>query len=159
MKALTIFHDPRCGLCAAFKEWLDRQAKYVEARFVPYNTPAAALLFPGLQDMGAGKDVVVLADDGSWWQGEPAWLVCLWTTRDYRPWAYRLATPVLRPFVKKAVHLLSENRLTLSRLLRLGHDDQLAKALNSAPDEGCRGGTCGIDGNPYPSTTPPPLPK
>lgn len=158
MKTLTIFHDPQCGLCAAFKEWLNRQPKYVEARFIPYNAPAAARLFPGLQDMGAGKDVVVLADDGSWWQGETAWLTCLWITREYRPWSYRFKSPLLRPLVKRAIHLLAENRLTISRLLHLRHDEQLAQAIRTQPQPECQTGTCQIDSPFKFHTPPPPLP-
>ena len=158
MKTLTIFHDPRCGLCAAFKEWLNRQPKYLEARFIPYNAPAAAKLFPGLQEMGAGKDVVVLADDGSWWQGEAAWLTCLWITRDYRPWSYRFRSPLLQPLVRRAIHLLSENRLTISRLLHLRQDEELADAIHSLPETHCQTGTCNFE-SPFRFKTPPPLPK
>ena len=158
MKTLTIFHDPRCGLCAAFKEWLNRQPKCLEARFIPYNAPAAAKLFPGLQEMGAGKDVVVLADDGSWWQGEAAWLTCLWITRDYRPWSYRFRSPLLQPLVRRAIHLLSENRLTISRLLHLRQDEELADAIHSLPETHCQTGTCNIE-SPFRFKTPPPLPK
>ena len=158
MKTLTIFHDPRCGLCAAFKEWLNRQPKYVETRFIPYNAPAAAKLFPGLQEMGAGKDVVVLADDGSWWQGEAAWLTCLWITRDYRPWSYRFRSPLLQPLVRRAIHLLSENRLTISRLLHLRQDEELADAIHSLPETHCQTGTCNFE-SPFRFKTPPPLPK
>ena len=158
MKTLNIFHDPRCGLCAAFKEWLNRQPKYVETRFIPYNAPAAAKLFPGLQEMGAGKDVVVLADDGSWWQGEAAWLTCLWITRDYRPWSYRFRSPLLQPLVRRAIHLLSENRLTISRLLHLRQDEELADAIHSLPETHCQTGTCNFE-SPFRFKTPPPLPK
>ena len=158
MKTLTIFHDPCCGLCAAFKGWLNRQPKYLEARFIPYNAPDAARLFPGLKEMGAGKDVVVLADDGRWWQGEAAWLTCLWITREYRPWSYRFRSPLLQPLVRKAIHLLSENRLTISRLLRLSHDENLAVAIRSLPESNCQTGTCDFK-NHFLLKTPPSLPK
>lgn len=158
MKTLTIFHDPQCGLCAAFKEWLTRQPKYVEARFIPFNAPTAARLFPNLQNMRAEKDVVVLADDGRWWQGETAWLTCLWITQEYRPWSYRFKSPLLRPWVKRAIHLLAENRLTISRLLHLTQDEQLAQAIHSMPQPTCQTGTCNFD---YPLNihTPPPSRK
>ncbi len=85
-----------------------------------------------------------LADDGRWWQGAAAWLTCLWTTWEYRAWAFRLAAPVFQPFVKKAVHLLSENRLTISRLFAVRDDGQLAAALNSMPSPNCTDNACHI---------------
>ena len=142
MKALTIFYDPHCGLCAKFRQWLLAQPKRVAVEFVPYDSPGAVVRFPDLLDLGPDRDVVVMADDGRWWQGTAAWLTCLWVTRYYRDWSFRLASPALRPVVKKAVHLLSENRLTLSRLLHLKDDRDLARALESATAPRCPDGTC-----------------
>lgn len=144
MRTLTIFHDPRCGMCTKFSEWLTAQPRWVAVEFVDWASDEATRRLPGIRDMGAGKDVVVLADDGAWWQGDAAWLTCLWATREYRPWAWRLASPALRPFLKRAVALLSENRLTLSRLLRLSGDVAVAQAIDAAPDAGCADGACGI---------------
>jgi predicted DCC family thiol-disulfide oxidoreductase YuxK len=142
MKTLTIFYDARCGLCAKFRQWLEAQPKRLAVDFLPYDSPAAARLFPGLLEIGADKDVVVLADDGRWWQGSAAWLTCLWTTHEYRAWSFRLAAPVFRPLVKKAVHLLSENRLTISHLFTVREDWQLAAALDSTPHPICKENAC-----------------
>lgn len=142
MKTLTIFYDPRCGLCAKFRTWLEAQAKQVRVEFLAYDSAEAAVRFPGLPELGADRDVVVLADDGRWWQGDAAWLTCLWTTIQYRGWSFRLASPIFQPLVKKAVHLISENRLTLSRLMKLPADAALADALRKMPEPQCRTGVC-----------------
>ena len=142
MKTLVIFHDPGCGLCAGFRRWLEAQPKRVGVEFLAYNSAAAEARFPGIIGTGAARDVVVLADDGRWWQGTAAWITCLWVTRDYRDWAFRLASPALQPFVKKAVHLLSENRLTLSRLLRLQGDEAIASAISTMPAPAGENGAC-----------------
>jgi predicted DCC family thiol-disulfide oxidoreductase YuxK len=144
MKTLTIFYDPRCGLCAKFRVWLESQPKRVRTEFLGYDSEEATERFPGLLAIGADREVVVLADDGRWWQGSAAWLTCLWATFSYRDWAFRLATPALLPLVKKAVHLLSENRLTISRLMSLRTDAALASAIQSLPESNCEGGTCRI---------------
>ena len=144
MKTLTIFYDPRCGLCVKFRAWLEAQPKRVAVEFLGYDTPEAKRRFPTLLEIGADREVVVLADDGRWWQGGPAWLTCLWTTVDFRDWSFRLANPMFQPFVKKAVHLLSENRLTLSRLMRLGNDTELANAFRSIPEPACGDRTCNL---------------
>lgn len=142
MKTLTIFYDPRCGLCAKFRVWLEAQPKRVGVEFLGYDSPEALLRFPGLLEIGADREVVVLADDGRWWQGSAAWLTCLWATVDFRDWSFRLAAPVFQPFVKKAVHLLSENRLTISRLMKLRTDSELVDAIRTSPEAVCQSGAC-----------------
>ena len=142
MKTLTIFYDPRCGLCAKFRTWLEAQRKRVTVEFLEYDSAEALERFPGLSAIGADEDVVVLADDGRWWQGSAAWLTCLWTTYEYRDWSFRLAAPVFQPLVKKAVNLLSENRLAISSLFSLREDRQLAAALDSIPQAACRDTAC-----------------
>lgn len=149
MNTLTIFYDPRCGLCAGFRAWLEGQPKRVPVEFLGYDSAEAAARFPGLMDHGADREVVVMADDGRWWQGTGAWLTCLWATFAYHDWSYCLASPALQPLVRKAVHLISENRLSLSRLFSLKSDDALAESLHSLPGAECADGACGL-----PSTNP-----
>lgn len=144
MKTLTIFYDPHCGLCTKFRQWLEGEPRRVRTEFLAYDSAEAEERFPGLSALGADREVVVLADDGRWWQGAGAWLTCLWATRSYQDWAFRLATPALQPLVKKAVHLLSNNRLTLSRLMKLRADADLADAIHSMAEAACDSGTCGL---------------
>ncbi len=142
MKTLTIFYDPRCGLCTKFRAWLEAQPKRVGVEFLAYDSEEANVRFPGLVEMGADREVVVLADDGRWWQGGAAWLTCLWATARYYEWSFRLAAPVFQPLVKKAVHLISENRLTLSSLMNLKTDSELADALSGMAGASCEDGAC-----------------
>lgn len=142
MRQLTVFHDPRCGMCTKFRAWLEAQPRWVAVEFIDWSSDEANRRLPGIREMNAGKDVVVLADDGAWWQGDAAWLTCLWVTREFRPWSHRLASPTLRPLLRRAVALLSENRFTLSRLLRLSTDAALAEAIDAAPTPECEGGSC-----------------
>jgi predicted DCC family thiol-disulfide oxidoreductase YuxK len=140
IRKLTIFHDPGCGLCCGFSRWLEAQARWVAVEFVDFASERAREKFPGIGLLDAGRDVVVLADDGQWWQGTGAWLTCLWATREYRGWSQRLAAPVFQPLVRNAVHLLSQNRLSVSRLLRLRSDAQLAGVLDALPAAQCATG-------------------
>lgn len=157
MKSLTVFFDPRCGLCTRFRRWLMTRPARVSIRFIPYDSDEAQRLFPGIRGMRADQEVVVLADDGRWWQGSGAWLTCLWATRDYSAWSYRLAAPALQPWVVKAVNLISENRLRLSTLLRLRGDDELAGYLRLADDPQCTNGGCGLPVAPPHVSFPEPL--
>ncbi|MEP4079186.1 thiol-disulfide oxidoreductase DCC family protein [Haloferula sp.] len=143
MKALTIFYDPACGVCSRFREWLERQPMWIPAEFIGYQTPEAEQRFPGIGRVKADKECVVLAEDGRWWQGADAWIVCLWATREFRLWSNRLAGPVFRPVLGNVVHLISSNRLTLSRLMRLKSDADLAGELKRHEPE-CDGGQCAM---------------
>lgn len=143
MNTLTIFYDPCCGLCCGFRDWLERQALWVPVEFIGFQTPAAAERFPGLKEVKADKECVVLADDGRWWQGADAWIVCLWATREFRLWSNRLAVPMFRPLIGSVVHLISNNRLTLSRMMRLRSDQALAEELEQYRPE-CESGSCAL---------------
>ena len=144
MKQLTIFYDARCGLCVKFRAWLEAQPRQVAVEFLPFDSAEAIARFPGLLEIGADREVVVMADDGRWWQGSAAWLTCLWTTWEYRDWSFRLASPALQPLVRKAVHLLSENRLTLSRIFSDRADAQIVAAIEAIPAVGCDDSACAI---------------
>jgi predicted DCC family thiol-disulfide oxidoreductase YuxK len=144
MKTLTIFYDERCGLCSRFRAWMEAQPKRVRVEFLAYDSPEALRKFPGLRDLQADREVVVLADDGRWWQGAAAWVTCLWATHSHYEWAQRLSSPVLLPFVRKAVHLISENRLGLSRLLGMRGDGELAEGIRALPEPECREGSCAV---------------
>ena len=144
MKLLTIFYDARCGLCARFRAWLEAQPRRVAVEFLAFDSEEAAVRFPGLPEIGADRDVVVMADDGRWWQGPAAWITCLWTTRDYRDWSFRLASPALQPLVRKSVHLISENRLSLSRVFTDRPDSQVAAAIEAIPPAVCTDTTCAV---------------
>lgn len=144
MKRLTIFYDPHCGLCARFRTWLEAQPRRVAVEFLPFDSDEAAVRFPGLLAIGADRDVVVMADDGRWWQGPAAWITCLWATRDFRDWSFRLASPALQPLVRKSVHLLSENRLSISRVFTNRADSQIAATIAGIPTTRCTDPACAI---------------
>lgn len=145
MKTLTLFHDPECPLCARFLRWLVTQESDLSFRAIPYHSEQARKCFPLIDSLQADENIVVLADDGRWWQGPAAWVTCLWALKEYREWSFRLATPALSPLVSRACHLLSENRLQVSRLLRL-EGPQLAGALGEV-SLGCDAGGCRPKGN------------
>ncbi len=131
MKALTVFYDARCGLCDAFRRWLEREPRFVAVRFVPFDSAEARVIFPAITDWRPESEVLVLGDDGGIYRGHAAWIVCLWATRRYREWSVRLATPALRPFAGRFCRLVSENRLAISRALRLKPDEAVRKVLGT----------------------------
>ena len=140
MQTLTIFYDAQCGLCTHFRRWLLTQQTFVELDFIPYYSPQAKERFPNILQLQPDREIIVLADDGRWWQGPQAWLTCLWALKDYRKWSFKLAHPNLLPLVGKLCLLLSENRVRASALLRLKPEEiqETAKALTApCTDDRC----------------------
>jgi predicted DCC family thiol-disulfide oxidoreductase YuxK len=125
MKAITVFYDARCGLCGTVKSWLEREPKYVKLFFVPYDSQHARELFPKISDWQPEREILVLTDEGGLYRGDGAWILCLWATVRYRPWSLRMAKPGLRFYAEKLCKLISRNRRTLSRVFRLGTDDDI----------------------------------
>lgn len=137
MTRLTIFFDPHCGLCSRFRQWMERQHSYLVLDFVPYDSETARKRLPELAAMNPEREIVVLADDGSVWQGPGAWVTCLWALHGWRHWAQRLASPALLPLASKVCHLVSENRMAISHLLGLKEDVALAGELERMPAGDC----------------------
>lgn len=142
MKAITLFYDARCGLCTSVKTWLEREPKFVALHFVPYDSRHAQLLFPKIADCAPEREILALSDEGGLYRGEGAWILCLWATVQYRGWSIRLARPALRPYAEKLCRLISKNRRQLSRVLRLGTDDDIRAQVVGLSKAASMGGAC-----------------
>jgi predicted DCC family thiol-disulfide oxidoreductase YuxK len=110
MRELTVLYDAQCGLCRRFKEWLAAQhpgsngeGGVMRLRFVAAGSTNARTLYPGLDHEATLREVTVVADDGSVYVGDRAWIVCLWATAEHRHTAVRLARPAMRPVAKAMV--------------------------------------------------------
>jgi predicted DCC family thiol-disulfide oxidoreductase YuxK len=145
MKCLYVLYDQECSLCLACGRWLMRQAAFIELRFIPLQSPEIALRFPGLKEwdrLDLGEKLVVVSDEGALYQGQYAWIMCLFALRDYREWAQRLAEPMLLPFARRVCELVSRNRLAISRFLKTPTEelrDTLAATLPSVCSVGIKG--------------------
>lgn len=109
MERLYVLYDGECALCRRCREWLGAQPAYVPLEFLPLQAPEVPCRFPGIERWGLAEQLTVVSDAGEVWQGAGAWTMCLWALRDYREWSLRLA--------RRAVELVSQNRLSLSRLM------------------------------------------
>jgi len=118
MTALYAFYDGDCGLCAWCRDWLGRQAQLLPIVFLPYQSDEALRLCPRLRELHPEREVVVMADTGEIYQGDAAWITLLWATARWRSLAVDLSRSALRGLARRVIHAISENRLSLSRLLR-----------------------------------------
>lgn len=98
-----MLYDENCGLCRRFKEWLAAQRQLVRLEFVAAGSANARHMFPALDHAATLREVTVVADDGSVYVGDRAWIVCLWATYEHRHNAVRLARPSMRPIARAMV--------------------------------------------------------
>ncbi len=119
MQFLYVFYDATCGLCTRLRNWCERQPAYVELRFVAAGGADALRLLPPDVANSTRDDLTVLSSEGGIYQGEAAWLMCLWALHGYRQWSIRLSDPRLAPKIREAFAIFSSNRHALSRWLGL----------------------------------------
>jgi hypothetical protein len=89
----------------------------VPVRFTPAGGPEAQAR---LGVLGAGAELVVVADDGRAWTGAAAFVMCLWATARHRDLASALRLPMVRMRAEAFFHAVTANRAVLDRLLRAG---------------------------------------
>jgi predicted DCC family thiol-disulfide oxidoreductase YuxK len=135
MKRLMVFYDPACAFCCSVREWAAQQPVFVPLSFISRESDFGKHVRRQLGDVD--DDLIVVADDGSYYRGPDAFIVALWAMTDYRALAQRLASPLVRPFARQAFALVSSGRGALSAMLGLRSEDELAKHLREQPTYAC----------------------
>ncbi len=143
MKILYVLHDAECALCQRCRRWLQSQPAFVELRFIALQSPEAACRFPGIGALDPGDQLLVVSDEGDVYQGPHAWIMCLYALREYREWSQRLAHPALLHMTRRVCELVSENRLSISRLLPKKSPEEFQKILDEQfPATACTDDKC-----------------
>ncbi len=144
MKILYVLFDAECALCQSCRAWLERQPAYIELRFIALQSPEATHRFPKIHALNPGAQLLVVSDEGAVYQGSHAWIMCFYALREYREWSQRMANPLLLPLARRVCELVSQNRLSLSRLFWKGNPEQFTKSI-AAQTRVCEpGGHCNI---------------
>jgi hypothetical protein len=113
-----------------------RQQAFIELYFIPLQSPEIDQHFPGLKEwdeLDLSEKLVVISDEGAVYQGQYAWIMCLYALREYREWAQRLAHPALLPFARRVCETVSRNRLLISRFLKEPVEELSKKLLALRP--------------------------
>lgn len=100
---LTVLYDAGCRMCRAAQRWLASRDALVRLRFLPAGSAQARQRFPNLDHRATLRNLTVIANTGAVWEGDSAWLTCLWALTAYRGLSHRLATPGLRPLAATVV--------------------------------------------------------
>ena len=101
--AFTVLYDEGCPICRTAHRWLAGRAQLVPLEFVPAGSAEARARFPGLDHAATLRDLTVIADDGSFYVGDGAWVACLWALADYRATAERISSPALLPTARRLI--------------------------------------------------------
>jgi len=133
MKALYVMYDPHCGLCTEVRDWLWAQPAYLDLRLLAADSDDARWKFPSLP-VG---ELAVVSDEGEVWLGDHAFIICLWALREFRGWARRLSTPMLRPLARQAFAAVSRNRGSVSTLLGMKSEAELKNHLKEVTIPAC----------------------
>ena len=106
----TVLYDEGCPICRAAHRWLAGRHQLVPLEFVPAGSAAARARFPGLDHAATLRDLTVIADDGSLYVGDGAWVACLWALADHRATAERISSPALLPAARRIIAAASAIR-------------------------------------------------
>jgi hypothetical protein len=112
---LTVVCDPEDRFAGWCRAWLEVQPLLVPVRFTPARGPEAQAR---LGVLGAGAELVVVADDGRAWTEAAAFVMCLWATAGHRDLATRVHLPMARMGAEALFHALTADPAVLDRLLR-----------------------------------------
>jgi predicted DCC family thiol-disulfide oxidoreductase YuxK len=113
---LLVLYDSECALCRRCRAWLEQEPAYVDVQFLAAGADEAQTALAPLRPW-LGAELVVVSERGEVWLGAAAFLMCLWATRQYREWSYRLSDPALAPIAEKFFHMVSSRRATIGRFL------------------------------------------
>nr|WP_296063887.1 DCC1-like thiol-disulfide oxidoreductase family protein [uncultured Actinoplanes sp.] len=130
----TVLYDAGCPICRAARRWLASRPQIVPLSFVAAGSAEARERFPALDHAATLRDLTVIADDGSYYVGDAAWVACLWASVDYRRTAEMISSPKLLPTARRIIAAASRVReMTRSP----GPDAAWAADYGGACDDRC----------------------
>lgn len=113
---LTVIYDEQCELCRRCRHWLSVQPTHIELQFLACGDPRVTEIYQDLPYFRT--ELMVVTDIGQAWVGPEAFLMCLWATRRWRAMSFRLNGTAFAPLAERFFHALSDNRATVSGMLR-----------------------------------------
>lgn len=113
---LLVLYDANCAFCQRCRNWLEHESTHVTLDFLAAGSDEARRRF-GTAMPWLGEELVVVSDRGEVWVGPAAFLTCLWATKRYREWSYRLSGKSLAPLAERFFAAVSSRRATIARLV------------------------------------------
>lgn len=144
IEGIEVFYDGRCGMCCSFHEWIARQPRAFRIAFIPYQSPEAERVFPGLGTLDPAREMVVRTSGNEIFRGAEAWVWCLYSCANHQAAARRLGGPRLLPVAIHACRLLAANRHALSKVFFRSKDKQVRRELHRMDAAVCIDGFCPV---------------
>jgi predicted DCC family thiol-disulfide oxidoreductase YuxK len=110
VSAIAVLYDADCPTCQRAKAWLEGEVQLVPITFVAAGSEEARRRFPSLDHDRSLRDVTVLADDGSVFHKDRAWIVILWSLARWRDVADHFAPRLRRPILRLIASLVDRRR-------------------------------------------------
>ena len=142
IKRVEVFYDGRCGMCCSFHEWINRQPRAFGIAFIPYQSPDAETIFPGIGTLDPAREMIVRTCGNEIYRGAEAWVLCLYSCANYQAAARRLAGPGLLPVAIHACRVLAANRHALSKVFFRSKDRKVREELHHMDTPACADGFC-----------------
>jgi predicted DCC family thiol-disulfide oxidoreductase YuxK len=112
---LTVLYDAECSTCQRAKAWLEGEVQLVPIEFVAAGSEEARRRFPTLDHARTLREVTAVADDGSVFRKDRAWIVILWSLARWRDVADHFANRWRRPIVRMVASLVDRRRRAVKR--------------------------------------------
>jgi predicted DCC family thiol-disulfide oxidoreductase YuxK len=144
IEGIEVFYDGRCGMCCSFHEWIARQPRAFRIEFIPYQSPDAERVFPGLGTLDPAREMVVRTRDNEIFRGAEAWVWCLYSCANHQDAARRLGGPGLLPIAIHGCRVLAANRHALSKVFFRSKDRQVRETLHRMDVASCADGYCPV---------------
>jgi predicted DCC family thiol-disulfide oxidoreductase YuxK len=142
IKSIEVFYDGRCGMCCTFHEWINKQPREFGIDFIPYQSPRAERVFPGIGTLDPAREMIVRTDRGEIFRGAEAWVMCLFSCANHQATARKLAGPYLLPVAIRACRILAANRHSLSKVFFHSKDKAVRETLHRMETPACETGFC-----------------
>lgn len=139
---IEVFYDGRCGMCCSFHEWINRQPRAYRIDFIPYQSPDAEKVFPGIGTLDPAREMIVRTDDGNIYRGAEAWVLCLYSCTNHQVAAKKLASPGMLSVAIRACRVLAANRHSLSKVFFRRKDNAVRETLHQMQTPECDSEFC-----------------
>ena len=142
IQKIEVFYDGRCGMCCSFHEWINKQPRANRIEFIPYQSPMAEKVFPGIGTLDPAREMIVRTNRGVIFRGAEAWVLCLYSCANHQATARKLASPGLLSIAIHSCRLLAANRHSLSKVFFRRKDKEVRKNLHQMQTPQCSSEYC-----------------
>lgn len=142
IKKIEVFYDGRCGMCCSFHEWINRQPRAFQIDFIPYQSPNAERIFPGIGTLDPAREMIVRTCQNEIYRAAEAWVLCLYSCANHQAVAKKLASPGLLCVAIHTCRVLAANRHSLSKVFFRRKDKEVRETLHQMQTPECTSEFC-----------------